>query len=237
MLNGSLEDNNKTEASDRFKRPEPPSTAAFPIARAGYPIIYFAAFVTAVLALLQLTVPAMIGLVATVFICFFFRDPDRLVPRRNGAAVSPADGKVVVAEPVPSNPFIEGPAQKISVFMNVFNVHVNRMPDGGTIKKIRYYPGKFLSANREKASKWNEHNALIFENEHGQKFCTVQIAGLIARRIICYVQEGDRLERGQRFGLICFGSRLDVYLPEETTLSVRVGDRVKAGTSILGYLL
>jgi phosphatidylserine decarboxylase len=233
MENSNFKDDNE---SDRFHRTEKPSPTAFPVASAGYPIIFAAAFVTAVLALLELTVPAMLALTATIFICFFFRDPDRLIPKRNGAVVSPADGKVIVAETVESNPFIEGPAQKVSVFMSVFNVHVNRIPYQGVIKKISYYPGKFFAANREKASRWNEHNALVFENERGQTFCTVQIAGLVARRIICYVQEGDCLERGQRFGLICFGSRLDVYLPAETTLSVTVGDRVKAGTSILGYL-
>jgi len=120
--------------------------------------------------------------------------------------------------------------------MNVFNVHVNRTPFTGRIEKISYHPGKFFSANLDKASADNEHNALLLDMENGKRICFVQIAGLIARRIICYVKEGDRLEKGQRFGLICFGSRLDVYLPPDTKIEVKIGDKVSAGTSILGVV-
>ena len=125
---------------------------------------------------------------------------------------------------------------KISIFMSIFNVHVNRIPHEGRVKKIHYFPGKFFSANLDKASTHNEHNAIFIETEGNKNICTVQIAGLIARRIICKLQKDDIVIRGQRFGLICFGSRLDVYLPPEINLKVTVGDKVKAGTSVLGDL-
>ena len=215
---------------------EPPSKVAFPVAKAGYPIICAAAFATAVLALLEFAVLALAGLLATFFVCYFFRDPDRVIPNGDGAVVSPADGKVVSVKTLNSSPFFEGTCEKISIFMSVFNVHVNRIPHEGRITKINYHPGKFFSANLDKASSHNEHNAVFMETETGKKMCMVQIAGLIARRIICQVGEGDRLDRGQRFGLICFGSRVDVYLPSGTDLKVMTGDKLKAGTSVIGYL-
>ena len=221
---------------DNFIWSDPPGHTAFPVAAAGYPLIFSAAFATVVFALLELTVLAMVGLAAAFFICYFFRDPDRVIPNYAGAVVSPADGKVISASPVGSSPFFEGKSLKISIFMSVFNVHVNRIPHEGRIKTVSYHPGKFFSANLDKASRHNEHNALCLETDRGQHICFVQIAGLIARRIICRIQEGDTVARGQRFGIICFGSRLDVYLPPDTYLKVRVGDRVKAGTSVLGDL-
>ncbi|MEZ4524437.1 MAG: phosphatidylserine decarboxylase family protein [Desulfobacterales bacterium] len=220
---------------ERFCRPDPPAQTAFPIAKAGYPFIFAAAFVTAVFALLGLTVPALSCLVITGCICGFFRDPDRLIPNKEGAVVSPADGKVVFADSVETTPWMEGPCLKISVFMSVFNVHVNRVPYSGTVKELRYHPGKFFSANLDKASAENEHNAVVLLTENGKEICFVQIAGLIARRIICGIQEGDSVVRGQKFGLICFGSRLDIYLPADVTLHVRVGDKVSAGSSILAF--
>lgn len=221
---------------DKFSLPESPSRFAFPIASAGYPLIFAAAFATGVLALLQLRVPALLGLVVTFFIAYFFRDPDRVVPVTDGAVVSPADGRVVIAGKVDHTPFYDGPCQKVSIFMSVFNVHVNRIPHEGRIDRIAYHPGKFVNASLDKASEDNERNAVFVITDRGQRFCVVQIAGLIARRIICHIQAGETVLRGRRFGLICFGSRLDVYLPLESTLNVAVGDRVKAGTSILGYL-
>ncbi len=220
----------------KFRWSDSPRATAFPIAAAGYPLIGAAAFTTAVLALLGLTTLALIALVVTFSFCAFFRDPDRVIPDSPGAVVSPADGKVIFARVVDSSAFYDGPALKISIFMTVFNVHVNRMAHEGRIKEVRYYPGKFFSANLEKASLENEHNAVFVEMEDGRRLCVVQVAGLIARRIICYAQPGDNMLRGQRFGLICFGSRLDVYLPADTRLEVRVGEKVRAGTSILGQL-
>jgi len=219
---------------DKFFRSDPPGQTAFPVARAGYPFIFAAAFTTAILALLGLTTLTLIGLVITFCICGFFRDPDRVIPAEKGLVVSPADGKVVAAGVVKNSPFLNGECLKISIFMSVFNVHVNRVPYNGRVKEIDYYPGKFFSANLDKASQQNEHNAVSIEMENGKPLCVVQIAGLIARRIICHAKPGDQVLRGQRFGLICFGSRLDVYLPSDLKLKLAVGDTVKAGTSILG---
>ena len=222
---------------DKFIRSDIPSRTAFPIARAGYPLIIAAAFATAILALAQLATLALIALAATFCICGFFRDPDRLIPNEEGAVVSPADGKVILADFVEDSPFFPGRAVKISIFMSVFNVHVNRMPCNGRVKEIGYNPGKFFAANLDKASLENEHNAVFIEMENKKPMCVVQIAGLVARRIICYIQPGDNVLRGQRFGLICFGSRLDVYLPGDIMLNVAIGDKVKAGTSILGQFV
>ena len=222
--------------SDKFSLPDPQSETAFPVAKPGYPVIFASAFATGVFALLGLTVLALIGLAATFFICYFFRDPDRVVSNDVSAVVSPADGKIVALDKRADSPFIKETCIKISIFMSVFNVHVNRIPSKGKIKKIDYYPGKFFSANLDKASKENEHNVVFLETEEGEKMCIVQIAGLIARRIICKVQEGDSVVRGQRFGMICFGSRVDIYMPINTNLDVNIGDKVKAGASVLGYL-
>ena len=218
----------------KFFNSDPPSQTAFPVARAGYPFIFVAAFSTVILALLGLTALTLIGLVITFCICGFFRDPDRVIPAEKGVVVSPADGKVVAAGVVKNSPFVNGDCMKISIFMSVFNVHVNRVPYNGLVKEIEYYPGKFFSANLDKASQQNEHNAVSIEMENGKPLCVVQIAGLIARRIICHIKPEDQVRCGQRFGLICFGSRLDVYLPTDIKLKLAVGDKVKAGTSILG---
>ncbi len=222
---------------DKFTRSDLPKRTAFPIASAGYSLIIAAAFATAVLALLGLTTLTLIALVITFCICGFFRDPDRIIPAEKGLVVSPADGKIIVADTIDNGPFVSGQAMKISIFMSVFNVHVNRVPYDGRVKEIEYYPGKFFSANLDKASLQNEHNAVVIEMDNSKPLCVVQIAGLIARRIICNIQPGDHVLRGQRFGLICFGSRLDVYLPQDIKLRVAVGDKVKAGTSILGQFV
>ena len=221
---------------DKFSWSDPPSQIAFPVARAGYPLVFASAFTTVVFAFLELTVLALIGLAVTFFICYFFRDPDRVIPDYYNAVVSPADGKVIVADEEDNSPFFVGRCQKISIFMSVFNVHVNRIPHEGEVEMLSYYPGKFFLASSNKASTDNEHNAIFIKTGEGQQICVVQIAGLIARRIICKLQKGDRVARGERLGMICFGSRLDIYLPDDTDLNVKVGDKVKAGTSILGYL-
>ena len=219
---------------NKFSRPDPPSQTAFPVANAGYPFIFVGAFTTAILALLGLTTLTLVALAATFCVCGFFRDPDRVIPDEEGVVVSPADGKVIIAGPVDNSPYYNGKSIKISIFMSVFNVHVNRVPFNGRVTAIDYFPGKFFSANLDKASQQNEHNAVSIEMDNGKPLCVVQIAGLIARRIICYINPGDHLQRGQRFGLICFGSRLDIYLPTDIELKVAIGDKVKAGTSILG---
>ncbi len=219
-----------------YQLPETTRDTAFPIARAGYAIIFGAAFVTFVFALLGLTALSIPALIATLFICFFFRDPDRVVPRGKGMVVSPADGKVIAVDQVDKAPCMDTPCTKISIFMTIFNVHVNRIPHEGTVKHIVYHPGKFFSANLDKASAENEHNVMLIETDSGYQYVFVQIAGLVARRIICTLQPGDTVRRGGRFGMICFGSRLDVYLPTGFTTVVGVGDKVNAGSTVLGTL-
>lgn len=219
-----------------LKRPDKDNQPAFSIAKPGYYFIIASVFATAVFTLTGVASVAIAGLVITVFICYFFRDPQRVVPAEEGAVVSPADGTVIIAGPVDENPFFEERSIKISIFMSVFNVHVNRIPHEGKVIKISYSPGKFFSANLDKASKENEQNAVLIETDTGKKLCMVQIAGLIARRIICRLKEGDVVSRGDRFGIICFGSRLDVYLPPDAKICVQLGGRVKAGETILGYI-
>jgi phosphatidylserine decarboxylase len=224
------------KSEPKYQWPETQRFTTLPLAAEGVPILAAAAFITLVLALLELTIPALIGLAAAVFLGFFFRDPDRVVPRDEKAVVSPADGRVLAAEIIADGGgFYEGKCLKISIFMSIFNVHVNRIPASATVRRIEYHPGRFFSANLDKASAENERNAVFMETEDGQRFSTVQIAGLVARRIICRIQPGDSVLRGGRFGLICFGSRLDVYLPPEVESAVRKGQKVQAGTSIIGY--
>lgn len=225
------------EKSDpKYSWPEAQRFITLPLAAEGVPLLAAAAFITLVLALLELTLPALIGLAAAVFLGFFFRDPDRVVPRDEKAVVSPADGRVLAAEIIEDGGgFYDGTCLKISIFMSIFNVHVNRVPASATVRRIEYHPGRFFSANLDKASEKNERNAVYLETEDGHRLCTVQIAGLVARRIICRIQPGDAVSRGIRFGLICFGSRLDVYLPPEVESAVHRGQKVQAGTSVLGY--
>lgn len=172
---------------------------------------------------------------ATLFILQFFRDPAREVPGDPLAVVSPADGRIVAVEKG-RDPYLERDALKVSVFMNVFNVHSNRSPVDGTVKRRWYHAGSFLNAALDKASLENERNALWFRTRGGQDVTCVQIAGLVARRIFCYVGEGAELERGQRYGFIRFGSRVDVYLPLDAEVKAALGDRVHAAESILARL-
>ncbi len=207
-----------------------------PVAKEGYPFIGFAAFATIFLALLDLPLMAAFSFIATTFILCFFRDPERFVPARQDALVSPADGKVIIVEKVMENPFTLAEAHKISIFMNVFNVHVNRTPCGGKVEKLVYKPGKFYSADSTKGGLENEYCASVITTPQGKTVAFVQIAGLIARRIVCWLEPGDEIKRGSRIGIIRFGSRVDLYLPLETEVLVKEGDKVRAGESVLGYL-
>jgi phosphatidylserine decarboxylase len=166
------------------------------------------------------------------FVVQFFRDPPRQVSAGPRAIVSPADGRIVRIEAV-RDPNTDSDALLISVFMNVFNVHSNRAPVDGVIERIEYRPGAFLQADLDKASERNEANAIVVRTPGGERISVVQVAGLIARRILCYVRAGDQLMRGERFGFIRFGSRVDVYLPRFVRPMVAVGDAVYAGTSVL----
>lgn len=207
-----------------------------PVAQEGYPFIGFAALLTLVAAMLSCSVTAWLLMLATTFILCFFRDPERFIPPQENALVSPADGKIIIVETVNDSQFTEGQALKVSIFMNVFNVHVNRVPYSGTIEKVIYTPGKFYAADSSKGALQNEYCAAVLRTEQGKKIAFVQIAGLIARRIICWLEPNDSVVKGRRFGLIRFGSRVDLYLPPDTDLTVRVGQKVRAGESILGYL-
>lgn len=207
-----------------------------PIAKEGYPFIGAAVFCTVLLALLDFTLATGIAFILSLFVLGFFRDPERLGPERDDALISPADGKIILIEKSVDTEFTEAEALKISIFMNVFNVHVNRIPCSGTVGRVVYKPGKFYSADSEKGGLENEYCAAVITLDNGKKLAFVQIAGLIARRIVCWLELGDRVTRGERFGLIRFGSRVDLYLPAETEIAVEVGDKVRAGESVLGYL-
>jgi len=170
-----------------------------------------------------------------LFSLYFFRDPDREIPKEPGAIVAPADGKIIEVGDVQETEFINGPAKKISIFMNVFNVHVNRSPISGKVLFFRYQKGKFMPANLKDASLQNEQTVLGVE-QNGQKLVFKQIAGLIARRIYCELREGHNVKRGERMGLIKFGSRVDVFMPAETMITVNKGDCTVAGSTIIGKL-
>ena len=172
---------------------------------------------------------------AAVFVLQFFRDPAREVPREPGAVLSAADGRVVEVSRA-QDPYVRREALKVSVFMNVFNVHSNRSPVDGVVKERWYFPGAFVNAALDKASLENERNALWLRTPEGHDVTCVQVAGLIARRILCYVGAGAELERGQRFGFIRFGSRVDHYLPLDAEVKAAIGDKVKAAETVLAWL-
>ena len=208
-----------------------------PVAREGIPFIAFGLFLTILFTLLGLDILACLAGLLTLFIIFFFRDPARRSQVSDKTVLTPADGTILRVQQLEDdeNPMGE-PTIKISVFMSVFNVHVNRIPIMGKIAEIVYHSGKFLSAHLDKASEKNEKNLITLETGDGRKIVFVQIAGLIARRIVCWIKEGDHVKTGQRFGLIRFGSRLDIYLPKDTRVTVQPRDKVKAGETVLGHL-
>lgn len=206
------------------------------IAQEGYPFIVFCLIVTALLAFLGIAWLTILSALFTVFIISFFRNPERFFDQEDKVVISPADGKIIKIENVEVNGNISGSFKKISIFMNVFNVHVNRSPYDGKIEVINYHEGKFFSANLDKASEDNERNEIMLVTDDGRRIWFVQIAGLIARRIVCWVNVGMNLKKGERFGIICFGSRVDVYLPPDAVIKVKLNDKVKAGQTALGYL-
>ncbi|WP_349360066.1 phosphatidylserine decarboxylase [Stappia sp.] len=208
-----------------------------PIHREGWPFIAIAAGVTLVVG--WFADPLFwIGLILTGWVCYFFRDPPRVTPVDDSLVVSPADGTVCQigqAVPPPEMDLGAEPLMRVCIFMNVFNCHVNRAPVGGRITRVAYRAGKFLNAESDKASEDNERNGLVIESGT-TRVGVVQIAGLVARRIVCFVREGENLRAGERFGLIRFGSRLDVYLPLETRVSVAVGQTMIAGETVIADL-
>ena len=200
-----------------------------PLVVEGIPFIIIPALLTALAALwgkLYLFVPF---LALTIFMCAFFRNPRRRIPRGEGLIMSPADGRIVVVDK-------EAQGTKVSIFMSVFNCHVNRAPAAGRITEVRYQPGKFMPASKGEASLQNEQNALKLQGAKGLTMRFVQVAGILARRIVCYVHSGDQVQRGEIFGTILFGSRVDVYLPRRVAVRVQVGERVKGGKSVLGVI-
>ncbi|MRR54017.1 MAG: phosphatidylserine decarboxylase family protein [Deltaproteobacteria bacterium] len=206
-----------------------------PIAVEGYPFALGAAFVTLVFAILSWKILALFAMCVTFFIVYFFRNPHRSTPEGENVVVSPADGVVIYL----GNAFEKHLGEemlKISIFMSVFNVHINRVPLSGRVLDTFYQRGKFLDVRDEKATFENEQSGMILETEQGRKIVVVQVAGLIARRIISYPEKGDLLCCGSRYGLIRFGSRLDVFLPKDFDLRVAHGDKTVAGETILGYL-
>jgi phosphatidylserine decarboxylase len=174
--------------------------------------------------------------VLTLFTAFFFRDPERAIPAEPNAVLAPADGRIIAIDTLDSHPFIGGTVVQVSIFLSIFDVHVNRVPASGRIEYVRYNPGKFLAAFNDKASLLNEQTEIGMVTGQGQKLVFKQIAGLIARRIVCRLKAGDQAAAGGRFGMIRFGSRADVLMPAGTRIAVKLGDCVHGGTSIVGYL-
>ena len=212
--------------------------AAYPhpvIAREGWPFLAIAVAVSLAIGFFFGWLWSIPFWLASLFILQFFRDPAREVPEDPRAVVSPADGRIVEVSRA-RDPWLERDALKISVFMNVFNVHSNRAPVDGTVKERWYFPGAFVNAALDKASTSNERNALWLRTRDGQDVTCVQVAGLIARRILCYVGAGAELARGQRFGFIRFGSRVDVYLPLDAEVKAAIGEKVYASSSVLAWL-
>jgi len=211
---------------------------SLPIAWEGIPFILIGIGLTCLFLILDLLGLAIPLAVLTSFIIFFFRDPKRNLVNREKAVLTPADGKIISIEKLPNgdNRF-KDTAIKLSIFMSLFDAHINRIPIGGKINQLIYHPGKFFSANLDKASLYNENNVVMLETDKREKIVLVQVAGLIARRIVCWVKPGDYVKAGQRFGLIRFGSRLEVYLPPGSIITVRKGEKVKAGQTVLGYLV
>lgn len=173
---------------------------------------------------------------AALLIFWFFRDPERTILTGERLILSPADGRVVGIAESDEPRFLKDRAIKVSIFLSPLNVHVNRIPCSGRIREAAYRPGKFLSAQRDRASLENEQNAILLETGAGEKIVFVQIAGFLARRIVCWIKPGDPVKQGVRFGMIRFGSRMDLYLPLSTRLRVKAGDRVKGGLSVIGEL-
>lgn len=210
------------------------------LAREGWFFLALAAIIAAPLTVLACywsfwTWPAALGWLVFVFVVQFFRDPARTIPAQDGVVLCPADGRVIKVEKA-HDPYLNRDALKISVFMNVFNVHSNRIPVDGRIVNAWYAPGRFFNAALDKASSENERNALHIVTESREDVTCVQIAGLIARRILCYVKAQDTVKRGQRYGFIRFGSRVDVYLPLDASARVAIGQKVRATETVLARM-
>jgi len=207
-----------------------------PFAKEGFPFIGAAAGITLLTGWLGWIPIAVLAGILTLFVSWFFRNPSRVIPQGARLVVAPGDGKVLAVDEEFEPRYLKDRAVRISIFLNVFDVHINRIPCEGTIEDVQYQPGLFLVASKPSATLKNEQNAVMIKAVGEAKVLCVQVAGLIARRIVCWVNPKDRAVRGERYGLIRFGSRMDTYLPIGTAIKVAVGDRVKGGESILGEL-
>lgn len=207
-----------------------------PFAKEGIPFIAAPAGVTLLAGWLGWPVLAVGAALLTAFVVWFFRNPARVVPQGPHLVVAPGDGKVIAIEEEFEPRFLKDRSVRVTIFLNVFDVHINRIPCDGVIEDVQYQPGLFLAANKPEATLKNEQSALMIRTVEGSKVLCVQVAGLIARRIVCWISPRDRAIRGERYGLIRFGSRMDTFLPIGSHLRVAVGDRVKGGETILGEL-
>ena len=205
------------------------------MAKEGLPFLIPVVLLTIILGLLGWKVWMSLGIFSSLFIAYFFRNPKRKIPDLQNVILSPADGRIVHVGECQEERFLKEKTLKVSIFMSLFDVHLNRTPISGKVIERNYLPGRFLVASLEKSSLLNEQNAMVLESEDRFKILLVQIAGFVARRIVCYAKAGDSMRKGEIFGLIRFGSRVDLYLPIVVKSIVRVGQHVKGGESIIGY--
>lgn len=207
----------------------------FKLAPEGYPFIFLFAFITLITVIFGKLWVIAVPFALTLFIIFFFRNPERITLEGRGIFYSPADGKVILIRETEEAELLKGKAIEISIFMSLLDVHVNRAPCDGKVVAVKHYPGKFLAAFKQESSIVNEHITMLLEGAYG-KIVVRQVAGFLARRAVCRVKPGDLLKQGQRYGLIKFGSRLDVFLPLNTRIKVKLNDKVRAGETILGIM-
>lgn len=207
-----------------------------PVAKEGLPFIASGFILTSISLAVGWRCPALILFLITLFIVWFFRNPRRNIPDTCDLIVAPADGKIIEVKEELEKRYLNERAIKVSIFMSIFNVHINRIPYSGKVLSVSYKPGRFISANRDKASLENEQNAVIIGTKEGKRILFIQIAGLIARRIVCRLNAGNNVERGERFGLIRFGSRVDIFLPPDVELKIRKGSKVKGGETVIGVM-
>ena len=222
-----------TRTGETSRSGELPGGWRVPFAREGMPYIAGTGIATAVLLLAGWVWLGAVAALLTAFTLNFFRDPERSADAGPTAVIAPADGRVIKAERVQDDRFLNGPANQVSIFMSPLDVHVNRNPMDGRVTDIRYHPGKYFRAFADKASLDNEQNAIVLEDPRGRRVAFVQIAGFIARRIVCYLRPGMEATRGARCGMIMFGSRVDVFLPIESRVNVTVGARTRAGETVI----
>ena len=207
----------------------------FKFAPEGYPFFFIFALAAVITAVFGKPWMIAVPLVLLLFMFFFFRDPERITTENKNAFYSPADGKVILIKETVENELLNEKALEVSIFMSPFDVHVNRAPCNGVVKDVKHYPGKFLAAFKPESSISNEHITMLLESEHG-KIVVRQVAGFLARRAVCRVKPGDLLKQGQRYGIIKFSSRLDILLPLNTQIKVKLNDKVKAGETVLGVI-